>query len=177
MSSNTSSSSKKITEKSIQEQLSAMPAFQQFALQTQLAKNLQEAQAQATQAQSVISGLKYITVSKEYNNKIASLEKEWMKIVKKVTIEHRNFTDDEEKELRKIILEIRNILRDIPGTTSTHVDEFDNVLNGWAMSEELQKLVQLVEGGSRKSKKTRKSKNKKSKSKKYRSHRHHSKSK
>ena len=70
---------------------------------------------------------------------------------------------DEETELRRIILAIKNHVRDFVGTTSTHVDEMENVLNGYVMSAELEALILGMEGGRLKRKQQRKSKTKKTK--------------
>ena len=84
----------------------------------------------------------------------------------------------EETAKRQQIAKIREHMRSFPGTTSNYVDEFENVLNGFAMSKELENIIAAARGGARKNKKTRKNKRKgKGKAKKSHHRRHHSKSK
>lgn len=113
----------------------------------------------------------------QHNFIIKRLENDWMRIYKKILNEGRMFTAEEEKEMRRIILAIKNHVRDFVGTTSTHVDEMERVLNGYVMSAELEALILGMEGG--RHKQQRKSKSKKNKSKKSKkskkSRRHHSK--
>ena len=115
----------------------------------------------------------------QHNYTIQRLEKDWMKMYQKILTEGRSFTAAEEKELRRIILAIRNHLRDFVGTSSKYVDEMERVMNGYVMDIELEYLIYAMEGGrqkQRKSKKPKKTKKVKKSKKSKKSRRYHSKS-
>ena len=102
----------------------------------------------------------------QQNAVIERLEKDWMKMYKE---------KQDEKDLRAQIAKIREHMRLYPGTFSKYVDEFERIVNGWVISEELQALISMIEGGARKKKRKGKGKTKKQtkrrKSKKSRRHR------
>ncbi len=149
-----------ITEESIKQQLSGMQGFKNYVIQGILAE---------------------ASVQKQENTRIQQLENQWLEIYAKAYKERRNLTDEEETQLRTIISSIKTILSVYENTTSRFVNEMEQILNGFVMSEEFEKMVKeyvsKIKGGkhyksTRKQKKSRK--NKKSK----KSHRrHHSKSK